>query len=175
MELVVDSCVVISGLIVSDPNHAPARTFLHAAGRRADVLLTPATMLWDVSARFDHPEKSKGGVLVIDDYEVALTYVDVTADLFRLTYGHAHAASTDPVGLRSSIRGPDLVFVSCALANGAPLVTWDATLRKQAHLFGVPVLTPEEYVAGVDPGPTTPIPSRQRFVHEVETRFGRRR
>jgi hypothetical protein len=175
MELVVDSCVIISGLIVSDVNYPAASKFLHAAGERGDGLLTPATLLWDVSARFDHPEKSKGGSLIMDDYVVTLRFVDVTADLFRSTQGHAHAASNDPIGLQSSIRGPDLVFVSCALANAAPLVTWDGLVRKQADLFGVAVITPEEYVAGIDPGTTIAVPSKPRFVHEVETRFGRTR
>lgn len=175
MELVVDSCVIISGLIVSDANYPSARTFLHAAGERGDALLTPATLLWDVSARFDHPEKSKDGFFIIDEYSVALKFVDVTADLFRSTQGHAHAASTDPVGIRSSIKGPDLVFVSCALSTGTPLVTWDGTLRKQANRFGVSVITPDDYVAGVEPGTTVRVPSTPRFVHEVETRFGRKR
>jgi hypothetical protein len=175
MKLVVDSCVIISGLIVSDSNHAPARAFLYAAGERGDVLLTPATLLWDVAARFDHPEKSRGGFLIVDEYSVELEYVDVTADLFRLTCGHAQWTSTDPEGFHSSISGPDLVFVSCALAHGAPLLTWDGKIRAQANLFGVAVQTPEDYVAGIQPGVTGPVPARQRFVHEVETRFGRRR
>jgi len=175
MELVVDSCVIISGLITDDVNYPAANKFLHTAGERGDGLLTPATLLWDVSARFDHSEKSKDGFVIKDDYAVTLKFVDVTGDLFRSTQGHAHAASTDPVGLRSSIRGPDLVFISCALAKGAPLVTWDITVRKQACRFGVAVITPEDYVAGIEPGTTTQVPSKPSFVHEVETRFGRTR
>lgn len=172
MELVVDSCVVISGLIAEDVKHASAAEFFATAARRGDTLWSAATVLWDVAARFVHPEKLKVGATVPDERGVALKFVDVTSDLFYGTQAPTHLrfVGNELRVVRSAIRGPDHVFLSCALLKLAPLVTWDKTIRQQAKNFGVAVTTPEDYIAGKTPGVTAPVPNDAQVLAEIQKR-----
>jgi predicted nucleic acid-binding protein len=173
MDLVVDSCVVISALIVEDANHEKASRFCAASAERGDTLWTAATLLWDVAARFVHPEKLKAGATVADDHGVALRFIDVTTELFYQTQAPTHVRLVGNAlqMVRSAIRGPDHVFLSCALAKRAPLVTWDGKIREQADRFGVAVITPEDYVAGIPVGITAPVPDGDAALAEFARRF----
>jgi len=176
MDLVVDSCVIISALVPTDANHQPARTFFAAAKAKGDVLWSPATVLWDVSAVFSHPNKVEYGTRVPDDHGVDLHFVDVTADLFFQTQAQTHLrlVGNELRHNRSSISGPDHVFLSCALSKRLPLVTWDTKVCEQAGRFGVAVLTPEEVVAGKPPGVTAPVPTHDEVITELQRRFASR-
>ncbi len=173
MELVVDSCVVISALIAEDAHHEKASRFFTASVERGDTLWTAATLLWDVAARFVHPEKLKAGATVAEDHGVALRFIDVTTELFYQTQAptHVRLVGNALYMVRSAIRGPDHVFLSCALTKRAPLVTWDGTVRAQADRFGVAVITPEDYVAGKPLGITTPVPDDEAALAEFARRF----
>ena len=101
-----------------------------------------------------------------------LNFIDVTKELFirpRLRHTSGWQA-THSTWVRSAIRGPDHVFLSCALAKRAPLVTWDGTILAQAHRFGVAVITPEDYVAGRPVGTTAPVPDTQTVLDEFTGR-----
>jgi hypothetical protein len=173
MEMVVDSCVVISALVPTDVNHERAREFFRTAKERKSVLWSPATLLWDVSAVFSHPKKVEYGTVVPEDHSVHLQFMDVTEALFFETQAQTHLRLDDHGLLhnRSSIRGPDHVFLSCALAKRLPLITWDGTVRDQAIRFGVAVLSPEEYVAGKSPGVTAPVLTHEEVIEELQRRF----
>jgi predicted nucleic acid-binding protein len=166
MELVVDSCVIISALVRADANHDQAREFFVRAKERGVVLWAPATVLWDVSAVFHHPNKVELGTVASDDHGVKLKFMDVTDRLFYDTQARTHLR-LDEHGLihnRSSIRGPDHVFLSCALAKRLPLITWDGRIREQASRFGVAVLAPDEFIAGKQPGVTAPVLTHEEGV-----------
>jgi predicted nucleic acid-binding protein len=173
MELVVDSCVVISALIDEDPHHGKASLFFTASVERGDTLWTAATLLWDVAARFVHPEKLKTGATVAEGHDLALRFIDVTSELFYQTQAptHLRVVGNAIYMVRSEIRGPDHVFLSCALNKRAPLVTWDGKVLKQAHKFGVAVITPEDYMAGKPVGITTPVPDGKAALAEFARRF----
>ena len=173
MELVVDSCVVISALIAEDVHHEEASRFFTACVERGDTLWTAATLLWDVAARFVHPVKLKAGATVAEDHGVALRFIDVTSELFYQTQAptHVRLVGNALYMVRSTIRGPDHVFLSCALIKRAPLVTWDGRVRAEADKFGVAVTTPEDYVAGKPVGITTPVPDDEIAVAEFARRF----
>ncbi len=173
MELVVDSCVVISALIAEDVHHAKASLFFTASVERGDTLWTAATLLWDVAARFVHPKKLESGATVAVDHGVALRFIDVTSELFYQTQAPTHLRVVGKAlhMVRSEIRGPDHVFLSCALNKRAPLVTWDGKVLEQAHKFGVAVITPEDYVAGKPVGVTMPVPDGKSALADFARRF----
>ena len=158
MDLVIDSCVVISGLIIEDRLHEPAKKFFRTAADRGDLTWAPATVLWDVGSRFLRQEALEE--TVDNDVRIQLQTMDVTEQLFYDTQGtHLRFEGRALRIVRSSITGPDRVFLSCALAKRSPLVTWDGKIRKQAREFGVAVITPEDYIEGRDAGITTPVPT----------------
>lgn len=160
MDLVIDSCVVISGLIIEDRLHEPAKKFFRTAAERGDLTWAPATVLWDVGSRFLRQEALEE--TVDDEVRIQLRPMDVTAQLFYDTQGtHLRFEGRALRIVRSSIRGPDRVFLSCALAKRAPLITWDGRVRKQAREFGVAVITPDDYIEGKDPGGTAPVPTAE--------------
>jgi len=173
MDLVVDSCVVISALIAEDAHHDKASLFFAARVERGDTLWTAATLLWDSAARFVHPEKLQAGATVAENHGVELRFIDVTTELFYQTQAptHVRLVGNALCMVRSSIRGPDHVFLSCALTKRAPLVTWDERVRAQADRFGVAVITPEDYVAGKPVGVTTPVPNDEAALAEFARRF----
>ncbi len=51
--------------------------------------------------------------------------------------------------IRSPLKAADRIFISCALKQKAPLVTWDAQLLHHAMQYGVSAITPEQYASGV--------------------------
>ena len=159
MDLVVDSSVVISGLVVEDLNHEKASRFFATVVDRGDTAWTAATVLWDVAARFVHPEKLKTGATVSKGHNLALRFLDVTTELFYQTQAPTHfrLVGNALCVVRLAIKGPDHVFLSCALAKRAPLVTWDTRVRQQADKSGVTVITPEDYVAGKPIGVSAPV------------------
>jgi len=176
VDLVVDSSVVISGLIVEDLNHEKASRFFATVVGRGDTAWTAATVLWDVAARFVHPQKLKPGATVSKEHNVALRFIDVTTELFYQNQASTHLRLVGNAlcVVRSAIKGPDHVFLSCALAKRAPLVTWDRTVRKQADKFGVAVITPEDYVAGKPIGVTVPVPDDAAVLAKFAKLFTRR-
>lgn len=173
MDVVVDSCVVISALVPTDTKHNPAREFFVTANDRGDVLWSPATVLWDVSAVFSHPNKVGYGTSVPEDHGVNLRFIDVTPELFFQTQAQTHLrmVGNELRHNRSSIRGPDHVFLSCALAKRVPLITWDGTVREQAVRFGVAILTPDEYLAGKEPGVTAPVSTHEEVIAQLQRQF----
>ncbi len=175
MDLVVDSCVVISGLIVEDVKHNEASRFFDTVAERGDTAWTAATVLWDVAARFVHPEKLKAGATVSKEHNIDLRFIDVSTDLFYQNQAPTHnrLVGNALYVVRSAIRGPDHVFLSCALAKRAPLVTWDGVVRKQADKFGVAVTTPEDYVAGKPIGVTAPVPDDAAILAKFAERWRR--
>jgi predicted nucleic acid-binding protein len=175
MAFIVDSCVVISALVPADRNHDAARAFFASVAERNDTLFCPATLIWDVAAVFSHPNKVPYGTEVSAVEGLSLNFVDVTADLFFDTQADTHLRMVgNELRLnRSSIRGPDHIFLSCALSKRLPLITWDNTVREQAARFGVAVLTPEEYMVGKNPGATAPVPTEHEVLAELQRRFPR--
>ena len=172
MDLIVDSCVVISGVIVEDPLHEPAKIFFETAAARSDVTWAPATVLWDVSMRFVHPTRLiEIGATTDDELKINLRFIPVTPELFYGTQAtHLRWDGNALSVVRSSIKGPDEVFLSCALSKRAPLITWDTKVRKQASEFGVVVVTPEDYVAGNIAGVTRPLPTDTEIMAMIERR-----
>src|SRR5713101_1793579 len=114
MDLVIDSCVVISGVTVEDVNHKTAVRFFAASEKRGDTLWTAATLLWDVAARFFNPDKLKAGATFAQIQGVDLNFIDVTSELFFQTQASSplRVVGNALYMLRSRIRGPDQVFLS---------------------------------------------------------------
>jgi hypothetical protein len=116
MDLIVDSCVIIGALVEQDSTHEMSREFFATAAQRNDTVWAPATALWDVSARFVHP-KGPDQIVVPDDHGVKLQFLDVTSNVFFATQAptHLRLVGNELRVARASIRGPDHVFLSCAL------------------------------------------------------------
>jgi hypothetical protein len=172
MDLIVDSCVVISGVIVEDVLHEPAKNFFANAAARGDVTWAPATMLWDISMRFVHPKKLlEIGSTTDDEIRLGLRFMPVTSELFHATQAtHLRWDGSALSVVRSSITGPDQIFLSCALSKRAPLITWDTKIRDQAFNFGVVVATPEQYIAGEIKGATRPVPTDEEIMAMIQRR-----
>lgn len=173
MDLVIDSCVVISAITAEDVNHEKALQFLTASAERGDTLWTAATLLWDVAAKFVNPDKLKAGATFVQIQGAGLNFIDVTTELFYQTQAPTHLRLVGKAlyMVRSRIRGADQVFLSCALTKLAPLVTWDVRLIEEGAKFGVAVMTPEDYLAGKPVGNTAPVPDGETALAEFARRF----
>lgn len=168
MDIVVDSCVVLAAVLVEEAQHDVAKSFFATVTDRNDKAWTAATLLWDVAARMVHPKRtleSEKGL------RLPLETIPITGELFRDTQGtHLRFDGSSLGVVRSKVRGPDHVFLSCALHKRAPLVTWDGTLRDEGHKFGVTVVSPEEYIAGPIVNATSPVPTDDEITRRIQER-----
>lgn len=172
MKIIVDSCVLISRMVLDDVNHSRARAFFDAAAARGHTLLSPATVLWDISARFVHPQKVKGdGVAADREFVIPVAFVPVTAELFfQNQQGHLRFDGRMLSVVRSAVRGPDHIFLSCALAERARVVTFDGKIHSDGRKFGVTVLTTERYLACDYGAETEPVPTHAEVFDAINRR-----
>ncbi|MDA2937711.1 PIN domain-containing protein [Acidobacteria bacterium AH-259-A15] len=139
MKIVVDSSVLVASVKEGEAFHKESKDFFREASRRGDEIVAPATLLWEIGAALDHPEKTPKGSKFAKDLGVLdVKFIAVNGKLFQRTW------QSD---LRLCVKGADRIFLSCALAEEALLVTWDSDLKKNTGAVGVTVLLPTEYLS----------------------------
>ncbi len=168
MDIVVDSCVVLAAVLIEEAQHDAAKQFFSTVTERNDKAWTAATLLWDLAARMVHPTRTLESE---EGLKLPLQTIPITGELFRETHAtHLRFDGRDLGVVRSKVRGPDHVFLSCALHKRAPLVTWDGTLRDEGHKFGVTVVSPEEYIAAPIVNTTAPVPTDEEIMGRIQER-----
>jgi hypothetical protein len=140
MKMVLDSSVVIAAVKREEVNHLAAVTFLEGTRGRGDEVLAPVTALWDIGAALAHPGKTPVGSVFNKTLELNVGFLPVDQALFQRTWDS---------DTRVPVKGPDRIFISCALDQRAVLVSWDRNLVANARALGVDARTPEEITQGI--------------------------
>ena len=136
MKVVLDSNILIAALNKNDSMHAECCDLIEKLMREGWEVIAPVVHLWEMDAYRRHPEKSKTHVSNGTASFKVTTY-DVTSGLYARTYSSQTA----------NITGADRVFVSLAKDHGAPLVTNDGRILRDAHLLGAHAMSVADFLA----------------------------
>ena len=129
--------MIVSAIRPDERFHAESLNFLERVKGRGDELWVPMTMFWEIGTALSHPGKVPSGTKFNKTFNVGeLKFIPIDQGLFQRTWnGDIHAP----------VKAADRIFVSCALDQGALLISWDDNLVRNARSFGVSAKKPPEY------------------------------
>jgi predicted nucleic acid-binding protein len=136
MKIIVDSSVIVSAIRPDQVFHTASLEFLNLIRDRGDEVWVPMTMLWEIGSALSHRGKAPAGTKFNKTFDVDLRYIVIDEGLFQRTW----TGNT-----RVPMKAADWIFVSCALDQQAPLVSWDDNLVRKASECGIVATKPSEY------------------------------
>ena len=138
MDICVDSCVVIDRIGLLEPGHALAVEFFRVLKERRDLAHVAYTVKWEMLAVVNHPKIGPPEGSLDPDLRQMFRFIPIDGRL-DVTLFH---------GVRSPVRGADLVMLACARFINAPLITRDRRILDYSKDYGVRSLSPRQYIDG---------------------------